>query len=143
MKLIACVDDKMGMMFHRRRQSRDRAVIENIVNMCGDARLWIAPESEPLLKETDASLGIAEDFLNRAGEGEYCLVETWPEQLSERFCEEYVETLILYHWNRSYPADQFFPLDLQRWQLNTTEEFAGTSHEHIRKEIYDKKAEER
>ena len=87
MKLIACVDDKMGMMFHRRRQSRDRAVIENIVNMCGDARLWIAPESEQLLKETDVSLGVAEDFFNRAGEREYCFVETWPEQLSEIFCD--------------------------------------------------------
>ncbi len=143
MKLIVCVDDKMGMMFHRRRQSRDRAVIENIVNMCGDARLWIAPESEQLLKETDVSLGVAEDFFNRAGEREYCFVETWPEQLSEIFCEKNVETLILYHWNRSYPADQFFPLDLQRWQLAVVEEFVGTSHEHIRKEIYDKRTKER
>lgn len=143
MKLIACVDDKMGMMFHRRRQSRDRAMLENLVNMCGNSRLWIAPESEQLLKEMDVSLEIAEDFLNRAGEGEYCLIETWPEQLSEEFCEKYVEALILYHWNRNYPADQFFNIDLNKWQLDTVEEFVGTSHECIRKELYCKKTEER
>ena len=30
MKLIVCLDDNNGMMFNKRRQSRDRVLIENV-----------------------------------------------------------------------------------------------------------------
>ena len=30
MKIIACVDNDMGLMFHQRRQTQDRIVRENI-----------------------------------------------------------------------------------------------------------------
>ena len=31
MKIIVCLDDNSGMMFNRRRQSRDRVVIDDII----------------------------------------------------------------------------------------------------------------
>ena len=33
MKLIVCLDDKNGMMFNKRRQSRDRVLIENVLEL--------------------------------------------------------------------------------------------------------------
>lgn len=136
MNLIACVDDRMGMMFHGRRQSRDRAVAADIRQMCGGTKLWIAPESEKLFGEECDGIHIAEDFFTKAGQGEYCFVETWPEKLTAEFCGKSVEQVILYRWNRAYPADRHFPLDLGGWKLEKTEEFAGTSHDKITKEIY-------
>jgi hypothetical protein len=51
---------------------------------------------------------------------------------------EEVEKVILYHWNRSYPADQYFPLDLSTWTKTETVEFAGYSHEKITRETFGK-----
>ena len=39
MRLILCVDDQGGLAFHHRRQSQDRAVRADILQMCGDTRL--------------------------------------------------------------------------------------------------------
>ena len=40
MKLILCVDDKGGLAFNHRRQSRDRVLNERILMHCGMHRLW-------------------------------------------------------------------------------------------------------
>jgi len=45
------------------------------------------------------------------------------------------EGLILYRWNRTYPADLYFTLSLEGWTLERREEFAGSSHEKITKEV--------
>ena len=47
MNLIVCLDDRNGMMFNGRRQSRDRADIEDILRDCA-GRLCIEGYSEPL-----------------------------------------------------------------------------------------------
>ena len=50
--------------------------------------------------------------------------------------KEQIEELILFHWNRTYPADLCCTLDLSEWKQKTTEEFAGSSHEKITQEWY-------
>ena len=50
--------------------------------------------------------------------------------------EDRIEKVILFKWNRNYPADTFFSLDLSGYTLEKTEDFAGNSHEKITKEIY-------
>ena len=49
-----------------------------------------------------------------------------------------VEAVVLYKWNRVYPADQYFSKDLSGWKMVETEEFAGSSHEKITKERYER-----
>lgn len=53
-------------------------------------------------------------------------------------CEKYVEKIIKFKWNREYPADFYFGIDvtLPVWKMIETEEFAGSSHEKITKEVY-------
>lgn len=46
------------------------------------------------------------------------------------------EGLIVYRWNRTYPADLFLTLPLEQWTLVRQEEFAGSSHQNITKEVY-------
>ena len=141
MRMICCVDDCMGMMFHHRRQSRDRILIRDIVTMCRGCKLWAAPYSEKILKEgTDEGIERCEiiidaDFLEKAGKEDFCFVE---EGLPLQY-EETISQIILYRWNRKYPADVYFEIELDHWKMTGSREFPGSSHEKITKEIYKKK----
>ena len=75
---------------------------------------------------------VEEDFLQKAGEGEYCFAED--ADLSGE--EERIQEIYLYRWNRDYPADVYFPVDLSGWNCVETKEFAGSSHEKITRERY-------
>lgn len=143
MILIVCIDDNKGMMFNHRRQSQDRVLRQHILDMVGDGKLWMneysgkmfAKDSEELLHgpvQTD------EDFLKKASSGEYCFVETnscgvdmFPDTAN-------IESVVLYKWNRVYPADQYFTMDLSAWKLVETTEFPGSSHEKITEERYER-----
>ena len=49
---------------------------------------------------------------------------------------ERIGEIYLYRWNRDYPADVYFPVDLSVWKCVETKEFAGSSHEKITRERY-------
>ena len=46
--------------------------------------------------------------------------------------------LVIFHWNRSYPADRYFPLEQIRSKatLSRSEVFQGSSHDSITMEVY-------
>ena len=49
------------------------------------------------------------------------------------------EKIVLYHWNRSYPGDFFFDIDVTKaWHCVFTRSFAGSSHDKITEEVYEK-----
>ncbi len=76
---IVCVDDSWGMAFGGRRQSRDREVSTRMLADAAGRALWCAPSSLALFGPgAEARLTAAEDFLNRAGPGEFCFVEDRP-----------------------------------------------------------------
>ena len=124
MILIVCVDDAGGLGFNRRRQSQDRALRARMLGKWG--RLWMNAYS--------AGQFAKEDFLEKSGPGDACFAEgpAAAEALDR------AEKLVLYRWNRKYPADCHFPLDLEArgWRLEETAEFAGSSHEKITEEVY-------
>lgn len=133
MTVMLCIDDRNGMMFNHRRQSRDRVLQEHIMNLVGNGRLRISPYSQKLFQDAgQAEIFADEDFLEKAQKGDFCFVED--KDISPY--EEKIERLIIFRWNRVYPADTFFPLDLTRYILEETENFEGNSHEKITKEIY-------
>ena len=130
MKVIICLDDNQGMLFNKRRQSRDRKVIEDIGQYA--QRLWISPFSVKLFEETPQALCVAESYLEHAEEGAYCFVEA--DALKPHIHK--IEEVIVYRWNRKYPADVCLDLNLSDWVLVKQSEFAGFSHEKITKEVY-------
>ena len=154
MIVIAAIDDQGGMMFNRRRQSQDSVLREHILNLAKDSRLWMnaytrrqftengmemrngGPAEAANGNQTESANGaeilVDEEFLEKAGDGEYCFVENLP--LAP--CESRIEKILLFRWNRAYPGDFFFDLDLSLWKLSGTEEFAGSSHEKITEEAY-------
>ena len=50
--------------------------------------------------------------------------------------EKEMQKIILYRWNRVYPADLYFDIDLKNWHLKESNDFAGSSHDKITEEIY-------
>lgn len=132
MKIIACLDDNNGLLFNNRRQSRDRVVIEDILKDCHNSKLWINNFSKSLFDSPHVN--ISEEFLNEACESEYCFIEN----VNLKPYEKYIDEIILYKWNRVYPTDFYFDINLSTWNLTQVTEFKGNSHERITKEVYEK-----
>lgn len=137
MKVIVCVDDNNGMMFNNRRQSRDRVLIEDIVQNVVGGNLLMTPYSETLFKDSNIeAFFLSEDILDDAAPEDYCFIENKPLlPYSDR-----IDELIIYRWNRTYPADMHLDVNptALSMKLVSTTEFAGSSHEKITKELYKK-----
>ena len=133
MKLIVCLDERKGMMFNNRRQSRDRVLIDNMIDMVNGDKLYIAPYSESLFEDKEVKLKVKNNPLKAADEN-WCFIENLP--VAEY--KDEIETVVIYHWNRHYPGDLFFDLELDSYSLESSEELVGSSHEKITKEIWKK-----
>ena len=131
MNIIVCVDDKGGLSFNRRRQSRDRVLNEKLLALSAGSKLWMAPSSEKLFAGAP-QVCVAKDFLEQAGAEDFCFVE---QAVLAPYLDK-IDHLYLVRWNRVYPADSWLDLDLTAWQLASTEEFPGSSHEKITLEVY-------
>ncbi len=139
MNIVVCVDDDGGMLFNKRRQSRDRILLEDLAAMVKKTgqKLWIAPFSAKLFESVEEMcpfITVDETFLEKASETDFCFVENVPLQQYE----DNIESLIIYRWNRKYPADTYLDIDLTKWKVEETNEFAGSSHEKITREVYRK-----
>ena len=130
MRLIVCLDDKNGMAFNHRRQSRDRIVTAKIEELVKGSTLQFSPYSAKLFPP--GGFEPSENYLLRAGEDDFCFVELEDVTPYERQIKE----ITVFHWNRTYPADLKFQIDLTQWSLEWTVEFPGNSHEKITMEVY-------
>lgn len=127
------VDDENGLMFNERRQSQDRILRADILADCSGDKLWMHSYSAPLFETESGEQFIIDDaFLDKAGEADHCFVET--DGLAQY--EDKISKLVLYKWNRLYPADLYFEIDLNNWKLVSTTEFVGSSHDKITKEVW-------
>lgn len=133
MKIILCLDDKNGMLFNRRRQSKDSALRAHVLEMTAGSSLWMNAYSAAQF-EGAASITVDEDFLEKAGEQDYCFLENTD---ISAYAHK-VTGVIIYRWNREYPRDMTFPAELfaDRWKLAEREDFPGNSHERITEEVY-------
>ena len=126
MIVIVCTEDRGGMLFNNRRVSKDRTVIQKILELSEGKKLWIHPFSEKLFEQ---------EHPEKAGEGDICFVENQ----SLKGTEGRIEKLIVFGWNRAYPFDLKLDLDLEQMEKTAEEEFAGYSHEKITRLQYRKK----
>lgn len=131
MQVIITVENRNGMLFNHRRVSRDQKISERILAYCKEKRLWMNAYSAKLF-ENNPQICVSETFLEQ--KDAICFVE---DQDVTPYLPE-IDTIILFHWNRDYPADFFFTVDLSEWNRIHQEEFAGKSHEKITMEVYKK-----
>ena len=139
MIVYIAVDKENGMLFNNRRQSQDRIMRENMLRDCVDSKLWIAEYSRRLFLDenenlTPSNVIVDDDFLANAGENDHCFVEKadiapWMNK---------IDTIVLYKWNKSYPADTYFDTSLldNNWKKFSLNHFKGSSHDKIFKEVW-------
>ena len=133
MKLIVCLDDQNGMLFNGRRLSKDSCLRRRILEITRSGTLWMNAYSAGQFEEEEQNWKTDEEFLVKAGTGEYCFVEN----ADIRVCVERVEELIIYRWNRLYPSDTVFPLEaFSHWEKVSSFAFPGSSHEKLTEEVY-------
>ena len=133
MNIAVCLDDRNGMLFCGRRQSKDRYLRRALLQLAQPNNLWMNSFSAKQFEEGDA-IEVSETFLELASQGQWCFVEN-TDILPYRNKIEYIA---IYRWNRHYPSDVKFPLDAfcDSWRLVSTRTFPGYSHDEITEEIY-------
>ena len=134
MTVIVCIDERGGMLFMKRRVSKDRELINDVIKTVGDGTLYISDFSEQLFADSDISVMSVPDPLECAKKEDFVFVENFElKPASER-----IEKLMVYNWNRKYPFD--FSIDIsplqEGFKLLESYDFKGYSHDKITKEIY-------
>ena len=137
MHLILCLDLHNGRLFNNRRQSSDRYMHDDIMTQVGAHRLfadqYTADQFDHMYR-----LAIFTDMSDGApGVQDYFFLERG-EVLS--FLDK-VRSIIIYRWDKVYPADVFLDTDaLKNFSLQDKTEFEGYSHKTITKEVYRREA---
>lgn len=131
MTLILCIDNNFGLMFNKRRQSRDSAVLEDIKNSFAGEKIFISPYSEKLFNEAGIDYTLCDNFETQDG---ICFIE-------DKYNSDLLavaDEVILYHWGKIYPADVKLDYQLLTADFTLAESivFKGTSHNEIKKERY-------
>lgn len=127
MTLIVCLDEKNGMMFGSKRQSRDNALIQRILTLTRGKKLVLSPYSAPLFGDKK-ELYVTDHPAASCGKEDFFFAEDTP------LPEGDIDTLLIYRWNRRYPATRFFTLSTEGFVLKETAEFQGSSHDCITEE---------
>ena len=131
MNIIICVDKNGGMSFCGKRQSQDRILREKVLDITNGSKLFMNSYSAKQFENAE-NIVVDEDFLNNANKGDFCFVE------DREITSEKVESFCIFNWNRKYPGDLFFNVDLKSegFKKIKKEEFQGNSHDKITLEIY-------
>jgi hypothetical protein len=135
MIVVVCLDDNNGMLFNNRRQSMDRMLIEDVLSLTKESRIWMnAYSSQQFISLGKENIQVDEEFLSNAGRDDYCFVED--HQITDYISS--IDQIIIYRWNRKYPSDVTLDYNPgnQGWTLLETKDFVGTSHDKITREIY-------
>ena len=126
MTIILCLDDKNGISFNNRRQSRDKILIEDVMK---NNNVYILNHSFTLFSEY--SVKKVNNVNELPHDAVYFHEITDPTRMMDKF-----DTVIIYRWNRHYPSDIQFAFKTDLYKKISKEEFDGSSHEKITKEIY-------
>ena len=131
MKIIVCLDDSGGMLFNKRRQSSDEELCKRVLKKAENTALWMNEYSAKLF--TGHNICVDDCFFEKAQKGDYCFVEN--ADISS--CLKKAEEITVYRWNRRYPSDVKFPIEiLSSLRLVSSEKFKGKSHPEITEEVY-------
>ena len=132
MKLIVCLDDRGGMLFNKRRVSSDRVVTEKVKELCREQKLFVTPYTYKLFAAEENVICTEEPFS--------AAIDHWyfAEDRDVSCLLPLVEQVVIFYWNRTYPADLYFPVEKVRndWKRICSEEFCGHSHQRITMEVY-------
>ena len=133
MNVIICVDKNNGMLFNGRRQSQDSVLREKVLELCNNSALLVNEYTAKQFEE-NAPIIVDNDFLSKAQPSDFCFVE------NSEIPIEQVGKFYIFNWNRKYPGDVFFEVDLKvnGFKKTAEEEFMGSSHDKITLKIFER-----
>lgn len=131
MKLIFCLEKNKGMMFFGKRHSQDRELRKKLIEMTEGHKLWMSNYSAKQFTEYETIIA-DDDYMHKVQSDDYCFVE------DKAYSVDGVSEIVLCHWNRKYPSDKFFEIDLKKegFKKERTEDIKGSSHEKITIEVW-------
>ncbi|MBP3706660.1 MAG: ribonuclease Z [Clostridia bacterium] len=133
MNIIICLDDKNGLIFGTKRQSRDIKIYERILENTKGRKLLMNEYSYNLFKDLNTKINVRNDFLSLAKKKDYCFIE------NDEFLnyDKFIESITVYRWNTVYPStvriDEKY---LNKRKKISVFEFCGNSHQLITEEVY-------
>ena len=127
MTLIVWTGKNGEMMFNSRRCSRDSQVIADILTMYEPSEICVSPYSASLFEGGRVISHVAE------AEGGALFLEDLPLAPALVLAEK----VIVYRFDRVYPAHVRLTIP-QEFSLTESREFAGSSHEKITREVYER-----
>ena len=101
---IVTIDDNNGMMFNKRRQSKDIRLIERILDIAGTNRIWVSEYSSQLFDTSKDNI-IVDNSYTEAQAQDYCFVE----KVDINELQDNISKIYVYKWIRYYPSDDTFP----------------------------------
>lgn len=128
MIIALCVESRMGLQFQGKRLSKDALLREKLLRLSEGALRM----SEYSAKQFSQPVYAGADYLAGAERGQWCFCENG-DYLD--FAPQ-IEKIVLFRWNRDYPADLYFVFPGE-WRLTSTQDFPGKSHETITMEVYE------
>ena len=135
MVLIMVTDCKGGVLFNGRRQSRDVLLRQRIMEITKGQRLLVTPYSASQFSTEDqALLQVCSSPLDYASKEDFCFLEQVPDA---NYNFSNVRNIVLFRWDREYPADCFFQVPKSNWVLRQSREFSGFSHKRIIEEVFE------
>ena len=132
MTAIVCIEDRGGILFLKRRVSRDAEVVRDVAR--DFRKILLTKYSLPLFDDVKIDTGVCISPLSEGNGGDVCFIEDG----SIKDHLEKISRLIIYKWNRTYPSDVKlgFEPSAADFKLVSSREFIGNSHERITKEVY-------
>ena len=118
------VSNPNGMMFNKRRQSKDIAVIKKVNEILAGETLYVSEYTKAIFPNGK----VCDDFSSVEG---FAFLENPKDiDLSK------IDTLYIFYWNRHYPSDKKFTASLENYEKIHEEEFVGNSHENITLSVF-------
>lgn len=132
MKWIVCIDKDKGLSFGGRRLGRDEQLRARLLQQTAGGKLWVSRYTAQQFADGDTVIP-SDDPIADAAPGDWCFAE-------ERDMPPDCEQVIVYQWNRRYPSDRKFTVDLKAagYKRISKTDFVGKAHARITEEIYQK-----
>lgn len=128
MRVFVCIDDKNGTMFARRRQSQDSVLREYMLDFTKESKFYLSAYTATQFKNHDCgNVVVGDDLFEKATSEDFCFAEEMP---LAKFADK-IQTIYICKWNRTYPSDKKFDLDLNGFVRKEVKDIKGKSHDKI------------
>lgn len=129
MDIFAAIGKKGGMMFFKRRVTKDQVFIDYIIEKCDKRNLYMNEYSKELFCDKD-NIIVDENFLDIATNDGCCFVEN----VDIADYTDKIDRIYLCDWGRKYPATFYFDINVfddPNWKFITFENLIGKSHDSM------------